>query len=991
MAKNKKAKPARKNQLSISCGKQIGFPVKTTFPIVGIGASAGGLEAFEDFFSSMDEPIGAAFILVSHLDPNHVSILPELIQKKTTMKVHQVLDNKKVLPNQVYIIPPNKELAILNGTLQLLEINTARPHILLIDTFFRSLAEDQGNMAIGIVLSGTGTDGTLGIRAIKGEGGMVMAQDVESAKFDGMPESAIETGMIDYILPPAKMGKQLLEYVKHMSVKQPSNTESALQKIFVILRSATGHDFSHYKQNTIFRRIERRMHIHQIDAIQDYIRYLQTSENEATILFNELLIGVTCFFRDPEAFLSLKEKYLPEFLADKPDDYQVRIWVPGCSTGEEVYSIAILFQECMEIMKRNFSVQIFGTDLDEKAISFARAGIYPESVFADISLPRLRTFFTKDENHYKIKKSIREIVIFAQQNVIKDPPFTKLDLICCRNLLIYFDQELQKKLLPIFHYSLKPGGLLFLGSSESVTQASDLFSSLDKKWKIFRCQNSFKGVSTVLNFQSTGTIGAITEKISNSKTRKLSNNMNPIKLLKSIIAQSDMSTFVVIDEQCNILYFHGRTGSYLEPAEGEASLNILEMARPGLKSELNKAIRKMKTAQSEVIVKNLHVLEDAGHKINLIVRPLNDLQTEHRALIMVIFEEIAISGSKAISDTTKPKGKVKKEELIKLQEELQNMRESLHTTIEELETANEEQKSTNEELQSTNEELQSTNEELETSKEELQSLNEESGTVNLELQSRIDELETANDDMKNLLDATEIATIFLDIDLNIRRFTSKATELISLTSSDIGRPVSHFTTKLKKTNLAKYAKAVLDDLATREVEVEDTVGSTFRMRLRPYRTTNNVIDGVVIIFDDLSEMKQIVKAKRLAVIVEDSNDAIILHDFSGNISAWNKGAEKMYGYSEAEALSMNILDTLPKEKKKETQLFLSRLKIDDDSLKPFILDRIRRDGTIASVWATFTLLKNQDNSLDAVATTERDLSLLNKDALLKLTGGNHDK
>jgi len=460
------------------------------FPVVALGASAGGLEAFKVFFKQMDPDSGMAFILVAHLDPTHSSILPELLQKQTEMKVCQVKDNMKVFPNQVYIIPPNREMAIIGGSLQLLEMKKPRGVNLPIDIFFRSLAEEQSSNAICIILSGTGTDGTLGLRAIKGEAGMAMVQDLGSAKYDGMPRSAIATGLADYVLSPDKMPDQLISYVKHLSKKpagkitvEDDSILSALQKIFLVLRARTEHDFSQYKKNTICRRIERRLHVHQIDNINDYVRYLQDSEREVNILFRELLIGVTNFFRDSVGFELLLSKYLPDLLKDKPEDYQFRIWVPGCSSGEEAYSVAIIIQEYMDTIGRHFNVQIFGTDIDEEAVNIARAGLYPASISADISPDRLKKFFIKEDEQYQIKKTIREMVVFAPQNIIKDPPFTKLDLLCCRNLLIYFGPELQKKLLPIFHYSLKPDGVLFLGSSESIGQFTDLFNIHEKNVK----------------------------------------------------------------------------------------------------------------------------------------------------------------------------------------------------------------------------------------------------------------------------------------------------------------------------------------------------------------------------------------------------------------------------------------------------------------------------------------------------------------------------
>lgn len=954
----KKATPRKKPQ-----AKKEAIKVQSTkiFPIVGIGASAGGLEAFEGFFKAMPADAGIAFVLVAHLDPKHISILPELIQKRTGMKVLQVTDNLKIVPNRVYIIPPNRQMAILNGTLQLLEIQRDRGLSLPIDIFLRSLAQDQRSNSIGIILSGTGTDGTQGIKAIKVEGGMVMAQDTESAKYDGMPSSAAATGLVDYIISPDKMPEQLLKYVHHQGMgnkdtdcsdecEHGDSMTGALQKIFILLRSATGNDFSLYKKNTICRRIERRMQVHQLDRVEDYVRYLQESEREVLVLFQELLIGVTSFFRDPEAFDLLKTKYLKQLLEDRPDNYQIRIWVPGCSTGEEVYSIAMIVQECMDEMNRHFSVQIFGTDLDEEAIHAARAGIYPESVSVDVSQERLHKFFVKDANSYQIKKNIRDLVVFATQNVIKDPPFTKLDLLCCRNLLIYFGTELQNKLLPIFHYSLKPGGFLFLGSSETIGQAVDLFTLLEKKWKIFERHPAGRSAHPVLEFSGTIHPPLKVEK-DVIELPGPPRDLDTIKLLKVILAQSNMPACVVIDDTANIIYIHGRTGRFLEPAEGETSVNILEMARPGLRAGLTNAIRRMGTERQEIVVKGLQVKNNGGFlDINLIVKPLTDLQTGRRGMMMVIFDEVTSGEGHDVVIPAKKSQSTKSVDVKRLEDELLYTRENLQTTIEELETSNEELKSTNEELQSTNEELQSTNEEMETSKEELQSLNEESTTVNSELQARISELMAANDDIKNLLDATNIATIFLDIDLNIRRFTPRTTDFFYLTLKDVGRSISHFATTLKGVDLQDIATKVLLDLGQYELDVEDNTGKRYRMRARPYRTINNVIDGVVVTFENITEYITVVQAlteteEKWRGVVENVPLAIFVV-VTGGYSYVNPFAVKMFGAaSEEEFSTSGLIDRVHPDNHDFVGKRINRLLQERKTVPAAVEKLLRMDGS----------------------------------------------
>lgn len=876
-------------------------PPKTSFPIVGIGASAGGLEAYESFFKTMPPDTGIAFVLISHLDPTHISILPELIKKQTQMEVVQADDGRRIEPNHIYVIPPNKELSILNGNLYLMELSMPRGHNMPIDNFFRSLAQDQGSNAICIILSGTGTDGTLGLKEIKATLGMVMVQEAESARYDGMPRSAIATGLVDYILPVEEMPTQLLKFTKHAIVQTSTilNTEADmfkkdLNKIFILLRSQTKHDFSHYKKNTICRRIERRMHVHQIDNVSDYVVYLQKNKEEVHTLFKDLLIGVTSFFRDKQAFDILKNNILIDLLRGKPDDYRIRIWIAGCSSGEEAYSIAILIQESMDRISRHFEVQIFGTDIDENAIAIARSGLYPLSISADISPERLKRYFIKEDNFFRVKPSIREMLVFAPQSLIKDPPFTKLDMISCRNLLIYFGPELQKKVLSIFHYSLKPDGVLFLGSSESIGQDADLFTMEDKKWKIFKRQVN-PGVSLpVLNFPiPPRNEDNIPERM--SETVKQATARDNLILVETILEQSDTPPCAIIDDQNNIVYIHGRLGRYLEPAIGNISVNILDMARPGLRAVLAAAIRKVSSQKHEIVQTNIEI-QDASDVclVDLMVKPLHEWGSM-RGLKMVAFKDKAKIATGLSSKVSK-----KDKTIVKLELELQYTKENLQTTIEELETSNEELKSTNEELQSTNEELQSTNEELETSKEELQSLNEESATVNVELQSRIDDLSKTTDDMKNLLDSTQIATIFLDIDLCIRRFTPKVTELIPLSHTDIGRPINHFATELKDVKLTDYAEKVLKDLVIQEENVKSLDNRDFKIRVLPYRTTRNVIDGVVITFEDINDRKRIERALEerrvfLEAVLECTANGVMACDSNGCLTYFNNASKKFHG------------------------------------------------------------------------------------------------
>ncbi|MCP4139304.1 MAG: PAS domain S-box protein [Chloroflexi bacterium] len=880
-----------------------------TFPIVGIGASAGGLEAFEQFFAKMPPDSGMAFVLVQHLSSPHKSILADLVQRKTSMKVYQVTDRTKVQPNCVYIIPPNSDMALLHGELHLIEPDAPRGLRLPIDFFFRSLAQDQHKRAICIVLSGTGTDGTLGLKAVNAEGGMSMVQSPISAKYDGMPRSAIQTDLVDYILPAEEMPKQLISYVGHAlsldakpDIAPIPETDDSLQKIFILLRAQTGHDFSYYKQNTIGRRIERRMAVNQIEKLSAYVRFVQKNPLEVETLFRELLIGVTNFFRDPAAFDVLEEKIIPSFFEDRPIDEAIRVWVPGCSTGEEAYSIAILLRECMDTIKRDHKIQIFATDIDSDAIQKARTGIYPDGIVADVSEERLKRFFSKENSSYRVRKTIRDMVIFAEQNIIGDPPFSKMDLISCRNLLIYMQTVLQKRVLPLFHYSLKEDGLLFLGNSETVGEFRDLFSVVNRKSKIYQRKNIMTGQRPLLEFPPPPFMKDL-------GARQLEKIVSPVEkmslsdLVKKELLQRYTPTCVIINEKGEMLYSHGRTGKYFEPASGEASLNILRMAREGLRLELTTALRKSIATQKEVVYQGLKIKTNGDYQaVNLKISPVMEPATMV-GLLMVLFEDVSVEVALNADEVKVDGSRTDKNKYIQdLERELRNKEEYLQATVEELETSNEELKSTNEELQSSNEELQSTNEEMETSKEELQSVNEELVTVNTEHQMKIDELSQANNDMSNLLASTQVGTIFLDQQLHIKRFTPIVAETVNLIQADIGRPIGHITSKfIDYDDFEKDAKAVLDTLIPKEVDMESDKGRRFIMRILPYRTTKNVIDGLVITFVDITDQKEAENAIRESDtkyrgLFNSIRDAILIADTKRNIIDFNPAFTELFGY-----------------------------------------------------------------------------------------------
>jgi two-component system CheB/CheR fusion protein len=983
------------------------------FPIVGIGASAGGLAAFEEFFSGMptETDPGMAFVLVQHLAPDHKSILTDLVRRYTRMQVFEVEDGMRVQPNCAYIIPPNRDMAFLNGALQLLEPTAPRGRRLPIDFFFRTLAQDQRERAIGIVLSGTGSDGTQGIRAIKGEGGMVMAQTPASTEYDGMPRSAISTGLVDFELPPAEMAAQLITYAAHAFGKPaepapslPPKGENALKKIFILLRAQIGHDFSQYKPNTIQRRIERRMALQQIETMDEYIRYLQQTEPEVEALFRDMLIGVTNFFRDPQAFQTLEEKVIPKLFAGKPDDYTIRVWVPGCSTGEEAYSIAILLAEHQKTLKQNFRVQVFATDIDSQAIATARAGLYLQNIAADISPERLEHFFTTEEGGaaYRIHKNIRDMVIFSEQSLIKDPPFSKLDLLSCRNLLIYIGTELQKKLIPLFHYALNPDGFLFLGTSETVSEFGDLFSTHDRKAKLFQRKENYHNMGRRHFLTSMLTTEAVPLRVA-PLPKIVPPNRPPLReLTEQALLQQIISAGVLVNRDGDILYLHGRTGIYLEPAPGEAGVNnILKMAREGLERPLTTSLHKAVLTNQIVHARGLQVKTNSHFtQVNLTIRPLDRASKVTMPLYLVILEEAPPASQQAASDPGQPApgsvdgstvnrrkpadgntndSKLSIEERINaLNQQLRSKDEYLQTTNEELETTNEELKSSVEEMQSVNEELQSTNEELETSKEELQSVNEELATVNAELQNKVADLSQANNDMNNLLAGTGIATLFLDHNLRIMRYTPSATQIINLIPLDVGRPVAHIVSNLVGyDNLMKDLQTVLDKLVPIELEVKNTQGKWYTLRIQPYRTLNNVIEGAVITFVDITETKQIEEALQkatallnLTAMIRDSQDAIIIQNMDGRILAWNSAAVKLYGWSETEALEMNFRDRIPKGRREETLSKLHHLS-QGDALEPFLTQRVTKNGSLLDVSVISSALVNETGQFYAIATTER--------------------
>ena len=847
----------------------------TAFTLVGIGASAGGLEALELFLGQVPPACGLAFVVVQHLDPTHKGALAELLQRVTAMPVMEIQDRMAVEPDHVYVIPPNRDLSILHGVLHLLEPTAPRGLRLPIDHFFHSLAADQQQHGIGVILSGMGSDGTLGLRAIKEHAGAVFVQTPATAKFDSMPRSAVDADLADVIAPAEELAGRILAYLRHTPLPTAhidgdlaDQDQSGLEKLVLTLRAQTGHDFSLYKKHNLYRRIERRMSLHKLSRIADYVRYVRANSQEAALLFKELLIGVTSFFRDPAVWEQLKTEVIPALLTAHPAGGMLRAWVPACSTGEEAYSLAIVFREALAQAPRGVrhTLQVFATDLEHDAIDKARAGAYPAQIAADVPEERLHRFFTREGRAYKVNPEIREMVVFAEQNLVMDPPFTRLDLLSCRNLLIYLDAGLQKKLLPLFHYSLNPGGILVLGNSETVGAASDLFAPLPGKTRLYRRRENPSRLTPVefplVHARShSGTVGlSLPPPRSASTATSLQAEMDAL-LLRRFAPAAVLST-----ENGDLVYISGKTGKYLEPAAGKANLNLFAMAREGLGGVLNGAFAKALREGSAVTLKEVAVeTGGATQQVDVTIQPLSE-PALLRGMMLVVFTDSA--GPPAVAKTAgKEVSRAGKSRITQLAQHLRQAHEELRTTTKEMQISQEELKSANEELQSANEELQSTNEELSTSKEEMQSMNEEMQTVNHELTAKLDELAQASDDMTNLLNSTDIATLFLDGQLKVRRFTKQTAGIIKLIPGDAGRPVTDLASELDYPSLADDAREVLRSLVFHERQVAASDRRWFTVRIMPYRTQANRIDGVVITFVDISTAKALEATLRQALAV----------------------------------------------------------------------------------------------------------------------------
>ncbi|MCX6252341.1 MAG: PAS domain-containing protein [Bacteroidetes bacterium] len=923
----------KKLKSTISSKKKSSDLTAGLFPIVGIGASAGGLEALEQFLGNVPENSGMAYVVIQHLDPTQKGMLPELLQRISKMKVFQVKDRMAVKINCVYVIPPNKSMSISKGALHLFEPQEARGLRLPIDFFFRSLANDQQESSIGLILSGMGSDGSLGLRAIKEKNGIVMVQDPTTAKYDSMPRNAIDSVMVNIVAPANELPSRLLEFLKHIPVVKSDldpdiKDKSALEKIIILLRTYTGNDFSLYKKNTMYRRIERRIGVHKIDKISSYVQFLQENPKEVDILFKELMIGVTTFFRDALVWEQLKETVIPTIIANLQPGSILRAWIPGCSTGEEAYSLAIVFKEALEKINPHggFSLQIFATDLDNEAIETARKGIFPANIAADVTPNRLNRFFLTTDEGYFINTEIRETVVFAQHNLIMHPPFTKIDILSCRNLLIYLEPELQKKLLGLFYHSINPGGIMLLGSSETLGLQSHLFTPVDAKLKIYK--RAITNLSPEF-FDFPATFSR-SKPINIEKQILVKSTLNIQTLADQLLLQHFSPAGVLVNENGDIIYISGRTGKYLEPAVGKANMNIFAMLREGLRNDFSGAFHKAIINKEAVILRNIKVGTNGGTQIVNVNIQWIDKPEPLNGMVMIIFTDVPdITNIKLRAKTEKKT--INSIRQTELEKELKYAHEKMQDTLEEMQTSQEELKSTNEELQSTNEELQSTNEELTSSKEEMQSMNEELQMLNAELQSKVDDFLRVNNDMKNLLNSTDIATLFLDKELNIRRYTIQATKLFKLIKSDLGRPFTDLVSDLIYPELAADALKVLNSLVFIQKPIPTKDGRWFSIRIMPYRTFDDRIDGLVITFFNISDLKQVeVKLHETeqlnSLLLKSSSDIIIKLSTDGKILEFNPGAEKFFGQKREDAVNQNYFQMfIPENLRKKTENDINKI------------------------------------------------------------------
>ncbi len=943
---------------------------KLPFHTVVVGASAGGVETLMRFFESMPQPTQCAFLVVMHLLPDRESMLATLIARKTRMSVAQAAQGDPLEPNRVYVAPPGHYMEIQDGRIRLNPIGRRGPKATGVDHCMASVAGDQGDRTIGIVLTGLDSDGTVGIKAIKAEGGFVIAQLPSEATHPDMPRSALATGLVDCELAIEEMGPAIADYIATDATRrlagefpQQADSDKALLHVLEIVRAQLGLDFRGYKPAMLFRRVHRRMNLTRTESMRRFATVLQETQEETRALAKDFLISVTEFFREPEAWSTLAQEVLPDLLRSKAAGAGVRVWIPACATGEEAYSMAMVLLENAQVREGRMKIQIFATDIDDSALEYARRGFYPSSIEKTVGPARLQRFFSKTAEGYQVRKELRDTVVFACQNVVNDPPFSRLDIVSCRNLLIYMGPDLQAQLIQMFHFALEVDGVLALGKSETVGSSAPFFAPATGRAHVYRRIGPARAVPIAPTPQPV-------RAFEDAGQRQTSKNAvtDYSRLMRDALLEQRVAAAVIIDHHGNALYFYGKVHAYLAQPEGLPTTDLFAMVREELRPQLRGAVHKSHTARERVETSaNMHVSEQGEHLVRLVVTPLDP--EPHAGMLMITFERMERRGE--VPQATTPEDTVA---LRSMEDELRTTKRELRSAIEELESANEELKVANEEAMSMNEELQSANEELETSKEEVQSINEELTTVNQQLEAKVGELEILNNDLGNLLTSTHIPTLFLDRELRIKRFTPAATMLFPLLPTDLERPLRDISGPNDLAGLLDDARRVLSELTPIDRETFSEDGHQFLRRILPYRTQEDRIDGVVITFSDISELKRAGEAQRRhAAVMQTSIDAIIVHDLHGLILAWNRGAESLYGYSEGEMVGADVKALLPPQARAAHSELLERLK-SGERMAGVDACRRRRDGALLDVSISSSLIRDDDGKALAVALTERDIS-----------------
>jgi two-component system CheB/CheR fusion protein len=954
------------------------------FLVVGLGASAGGIKAFKEFFANVPPDSGMAYVVILHLSPDHESHLAEVLQVATEMPVTQVMGAVRIEPNHVYVIPPNQSLAIDDGHLAVSDIKRIEERRAPVDIFFRTLAESKNSRAVCVILSGTGADGSMGMKRVKEHGGVCIVQEPTEAEYEDMPRNSIATGLVDFVLPIAEIPRKIIAYRERLrsardpvSLDNPETVEQALRDIFTHLRVRTGHDFTNYKRATVLRRIERRINVNELHDMQDYARFMRKHPEEAQALLKDLLISVTNFFRDCESFEALERGFIRRLFEGKDATQQVRVWVAGCATGEEAYTMGMLLLECAEGLTNAPAVQVFATDIDERAIAHAREGFYALNDAADVSPERLRRFFIKEADGYRVRRELREVVLFAHHNLIKDPPFSHLDMVSCRNLLIYLNRAAQERVMQVFHFALNPGGFLFLGTSESVDGSTELFLAVDKDAHVY--QSRPLTVRLPIPIPDQFSVAQRTEfrRESPMPDSRLLERLSYAELHQRLVEQY-MPPSVVVNEEYEVVHLSESAGRYMQVTGGEPSHSLLKMVRPELRVELRVALYQAVQNRSSVEARGVAVpLDDRTQLVNLLVRPVFGESDPARGFILVVFED-ASEGAERTDPPAPEMVSAVEPAARQLEDELMRVKAQLRSTVEQYETQTEELKASNEELQAMNEELRSTAEELETSKEELQSVNEELTTVNQELKIKIEELSQANDDFRNLMNSTDIGTVFLDRHLHLKLFTPRARDIFNLLPADVGRPLSDITSHLADADLRADLERVLDTLQPIQREVSTPEGRWYLMHILPYRTVQNRIEGVIITFLDITRRKEAegqlrFSEERLRLLLESVTDySIIIQDKEGLIELWNPGAERMFGYTAAEAIGQSIeLIFTPEDREHGAHLAEMRT-ARERGVAQDERWHLRKDGSRFYVSGVLTLLRH--TGLIGYAKIARDLT-----------------